>query len=115
MRKQWWCMIITVLAIACFTGSVFAQVPAKEPIPVKEETQRTVKGKIVYSATMKRYVIRGRGEMYGIANQNPDVLDQLAKGKQTVTIVGHITVGDSLFIEKIDDTPYQGVKGPGSK
>ena len=117
MKKQWWGIIISGLAIACLSGSVFAQVPVKE-VPAKEEaakkkvSQVTVKGKIVYSTTMKRYVIRGRGEMYGIANQNSEVLDPLAKGKQTVTVEGHTMGVDFLFIEKIDGAPYQGEKGP---
>jgi hypothetical protein len=115
MKKVWLRMAISMLAIACLSGSVFAQVPAKEPVAVKEVTKMSVKGKIVYSTTMKRYVIRGRGEVYGIANQNAEILDQLAKGKQTVTVEGHIVGGDSLFIEKIDGAPYKGVKEPGSK
>lgn len=115
MKKQWWQIIISLVASACLAGSVLAQVPAKEQSPIKKVTQMTVKGKIVYSDTMKRYVLRGRGEVYGIANQNSEVLDQLAKGKQTVAVEGHIVAGDSLFIEKIDGAPYQGVQGTGAK
>jgi hypothetical protein len=112
MKKQWWCITISVLAIACLTGSVFAQVPVKEQSASKKVSQVTVKGKIVYSTTMKRYVIRGRGEMYGIANQNSEALGQLAEGKQTVTVEGHNAGGDYLFIKKIDGAAYQGEKGP---
>ena len=117
MKKQWWGIIISGLAIACLSGSVFAQVPVKE-VPVKEEaakkkvSQVTVKGKIVYSTTMKSYVIRGRGEVYGIANQNSAVLDPLAKGKQIVTVEGQTMGVDFLFINKIDGAPYHGEKGP---
>jgi hypothetical protein len=89
MKKQWMSIIICLLAITCFTGSVFAQAPVKEPSATKAVSSRTVKGKIVYSATVKRYVLRGQGEVYGIANKNPEVLDQYAKGKQIVTVVGH--------------------------
>ena len=113
--KPWLYMSMSLLALACFTGSVFAQVPAKEKSAATKVLQMTIKGEIVYSATMKRYVVRGRGEVYGIVNQNSEALDRLAKGKQTVTIEGHIVGGDSLFIEKIDNTPYQGEKGPGIK
>jgi hypothetical protein len=115
MKKLWWRMAISVLVIACFSGSVLAQVPAKEPAPVKKVTKMSVKGKIVYSNTMKRYVIRGRGEVYGIANQNGEMLGQLAKGKQTVAVEGYIVGGDLLFIEQIDGAPYKGIKEPGPK
>jgi len=111
MKKQWWCITISVLAIACLAGSVFAQVPVKEQSTIKKVTQVTVKGKIVYSTTMKRYVIRGRGQVYGIANQNSEALGQLAEGKQTVTVEGQIMGVDLLFINKIDGAPYQGEKG----
>lgn len=115
MKKPWWCITISVLVSACLAGSVFAQVSVKEQSAVKKASQVTFKGKIVYSATMKRYVIRGRGEIYGIANQNSEALGQLAKGKQTVTVEGRNAGGDSLFIEKINGAPYQGENGPGLK
>lgn len=115
MKKSWVRIIISVLASVCLAGSVFAQVPVKEPSAVKKVSPVTVKGKIVYSVTMKRFVIRGGGEMYGIANQNSEALGQLAKGKQTVTVEGHHAGGDSLFIDKINGAPYQGENGPGSK
>jgi hypothetical protein len=60
-------------------------------------------------------VIRGRGKVHGPAEQNSGVPGQLAQGKPTVTVQGHIVGGDSLFIEKIDNAPYRGEKGPGTK
>ena len=64
MKKPWLCIIISMFASICLAGSGFAQVPSPEKPLIKKVTPMTVKGKIVYSATMKRYVLRGRGEMY---------------------------------------------------
>jgi hypothetical protein len=107
MRKLWLGILMSLLSVAFLSGSIYAQAPAKEKAPVT----MTVKGKIVYSQTVRGYVIRTRGEVYGIVNPNPEVLKPLAKSGKTVTIEGGTMVGDSLAIERIDGKEYRGGKG----
>ena len=112
IKKPWLYMSMSLLALASFTGGVLPRFRLKEKSAATKVLQMTIKGEIAYSATLKRYVVRDEVRYTASSIRNPGA-DRLAKGKQTMTIEGHIVGGDSLFIEKIDNTPYQGEKGRG--
>ena len=63
---------------------------------------------------MGGYYILSPGEVYKIANQNPQVLEELTKSGRTVTIEAK-SQGDLLTIEKIDGQSYLGGQAPGPK
>jgi len=96
-----------------------AQPPAqgiKTAAPGQEGAKITVKGKIEY--TRSGYFLNGEEPpgRFIIANENSQVLGELAKKGDLVTVEGRLTHGaDYLFIEKIDGEQYQEAKEPASK
>ena len=88
----------------------------KTTAPGQEGSKITVKGKI--ASTRSGYFLNGEEPpgRFIIANENPQVLGELAKQGNIVTVEGRLTYGaDYLFIEKIDGKRYQGAKEPDSK
>jgi hypothetical protein len=71
----------------------------------------TVEGKIKHQKAMGGYYIRSKTEVYGIANQNPKVLGELAKSGNSAVILAK-PHGDLLEIISIDGKPYQGSGKP---
>ena len=79
----------------------------KTAAPGQEGSKITVKGKI--ASTRSGYFLNGEEPpgRFIIANENPQVLGELAKQGNVVTVEGRLTIGaDYLFIEKIDGVPY---------
>lgn len=77
----------------------------------------TLKGKIAYAKELGGYFFQT--EKAGnkvILNQNYDTLKKLAQSRQAVKIQGRISPVDlkarHIYIEKVDDKPYQGDKAP---
>lgn len=115
--------MITVLAAGALglalAAGAWAQVPPPPktvPAPkVRQPLQQlTLEGKIRYMKAMGGYYIRGKTEVYIIANQNPKVLDALVKSGKAVTIVAKPS-GDILKIISIDGKSYQGMEKPAFK
>jgi len=105
------------LALAAGAGAQAPPPPPKTvPAPkVRQPLQQlTVEGKIRYMKAMGGYYIRGKTEVYIIANQNPQVLDALVKSGKAVTIVAKPS-GDILKIISIDGKPYRGTEQPALK
>lgn len=86
-----------------------AHLPAVKSLP-----KMVVKGKIKNMSIMGGYYIASRGEVYKIANQNPQVLQELTESGRIVIIEAR-SQGDLLTIETIDGQSYVGGQAPTSK
>lgn len=88
--------------------------PGPAPAAPKALKKITTQGKFKYMKIMGGYYIQAPVEVFKIANQNPQVLEELVKSGRTVTIEAR-PQGDILTIEKIDGQNYPGVKPPADK
>jgi hypothetical protein len=80
-------------------------------VPSLTGSKVTIKGEIVYMRS--GYFLNGvdPSGRFIIENENPQVLEELAKRGEAVTVEGRLTHGaDYLFIEKINGQPYIGKK-----
>lgn len=115
--------LLTILAaglLACTlvaTGGL-AQGPTPEKSPVSSPRRQglkiTLQGKVQNLKVMGGYYIRGTTEVFKIANQNPHVLEPLAKSGDTVTIEAFAR-GDLLTIDTLNGKKYEGKPPPVSK
>jgi len=118
-RKRLMRIIVCLSIVAIFAAASCAQRPVKsqgKESAAPEGPKTTVKGKISY--TRSGYFLEGEEPpgRFIIANENTQVLGELAKRGNVVTVEGRLTIGaDYLFIEKIDGKRYQGAKEPASK
>lgn len=105
MNKRAFMIVLTILSLITFMDSVLAQ---QKPImgePI------TVTGKIAYRARSGGYYINSERPpaVLIIVNQNPEMLEELLKSGNEVTIEGRLREGaDLIFVEKIDGKPYMG-------
>jgi hypothetical protein len=106
------------LIMALATNGALAQAapPGNAPVakPQPKGLQVTVQAKIKNMKVMGGYYAQGKTEVYGIANQNPEILEPLVKSGETVTIVAQAR-GDLLIIETLNGKPYQGTPPPAAK
>ncbi|MCJ7641397.1 MAG: hypothetical protein MUO29_05810 [Desulfobacterales bacterium] len=91
-----------------------SRVSSQSASPPKIEGMKiVVKGKIDYLKNYGGYYVAGEDPpgAFFVVNQDPKLLEELFKTQKMVIISGHLTIGaDHLFIEKIDDKPYQGAE-----
>ncbi len=74
-------------------------------------------GRIAYAQELGGYFVQGgKAGNKTILNQNYEVLKELAQSRRQVKIQGRVNPFDvkarHIFIESIDDKPYQGDKAP---
>ncbi len=84
-------MGVLFLALFCYgKPTAGAPQPGSTFIPEQREPQKiAIQGIIAYMAAEGGYYIKGQGQtsdIFAIANQNPVVLDELAKSGKVVTI-----------------------------
>jgi hypothetical protein len=103
-----------VLAGILVVSGVQAQEATTEKSPAPQSRvaglKITVQGKIKNMKVMGGYYLYGAGEVYKIANQNPEVLAPLSQSGESVTVEAHAR-GDLLTIDKLNGKKYQ-VKPP---
>jgi hypothetical protein len=110
-------LCLMMLFVSSPGGQLAAQTPGGTPAgmpALKGHPKITVQGTIKNLPSMGGYYIRSRGEVYAIANQNPQVLEELAQSGRTVNIEAR-SQGDLLTIETIDGQGYVGSQVPGTK
>jgi hypothetical protein len=98
-----------MLVIVFASAGALAQVapkgngPVVQPGPQGLKVTLQVKVKILRSG---EYGVQGKTEVYGIANQKPEILGPLAKSGETITIEARAR-GDLLTIETINGKKYE--------
>jgi hypothetical protein len=108
------CLVLFLSAVLAGPTGGQTEATAPGPAATKALKKITTPGKIKYMKIMDGYYIQAPVEVFKIANQNPQVLEELVKSGRTVTIEAR-TQGDLLTIEKIDGQNYPGVKPPADK
>lgn len=111
---------LSLIMMSVNAGFAQQQTQGKDPEGKAPESATVfVIGRIEYLQSEGGYFIQGDhpyGKRFKIANQDPEVLEKLLKTRDKhVTIEGHWTGTNLLFIEKIWGQPYQGAKEPASK
>jgi hypothetical protein len=99
--------LVTTFASA---GALAQAAPqGKEPVvkPRPVGLQVTLQARVKNLKVMGGYYLQGITEVYKIANQNPEVLEPLAKSGESVTIEARAR-GDLLTIETLNGKKYQG-------
>jgi hypothetical protein len=114
-------LLIIVVMLVMVTGKAGAEQLIPDPDvqgKINDARQEiTLKGKIAYAKELGGYFFQT--EAAGnkvILNQNYDTLKKLAQSRQAFKIQGRISPVDlkarHIYIEKVDDKPYQGDKAP---
>jgi hypothetical protein len=97
------------LAGVLITGAMAQEAPVgKTAVSKAARTGRkiTLQAKVKHLDVMGGYYLRGRSEIYKIANQNPEILEPLAKSGESVTIEAFAR-GDLLTIQTLNGKKYQ--------